>query len=62
VVLGGYATLDLAADVRLFDAGARSPVALTARVENALDRAYEGVKNFPAPGRTVLLGFRVGTR
>ena len=62
VVLGGYAAVDASLDVRLFDAGARSPVALTARIENAFDRPYEGVKNFPAPGRTILVGLRLGSR
>ncbi|AHG90671.1 TonB-dependent receptor [Gemmatirosa kalamazoonensis] len=62
VVLGGYATLDASLDVRLLDAGPRAPVALTARVENALDRRYEGVFNFAAPGRTVLVGVRLGGR
>ena len=60
VVLGGYATLDLSADVHVIEAGRGTPVALTIRVENALDRSYEGVKNFPAPGRTILVGARLG--
>jgi vitamin B12 transporter len=62
VVLGGYATVDAAAEVRLLDAAPRVPVALTVRVENALDRRYEAVKNFAAPGRTVLVGARLGAR
>jgi vitamin B12 transporter len=62
VVLGGYATLDLAGEYRVFGASTRSPVAVTVRVENALDRDYEGVRNFSAPGRTVLAGLRVGGR
>jgi vitamin B12 transporter len=62
VILGGYATLDAAADVRLFQAGHGGAVALTARVENALDRRYAGVFDFAAPGRTVLVGARLGGR
>jgi vitamin B12 transporter len=62
VVLGGYATVDASADVRVLDAGSRAPLALTLRVENALDRPYEAVRNFPAPGRTVLVGLRLGGR
>jgi vitamin B12 transporter len=35
-------------------------VALTARIENVLGARYEDVKNFPARGRTLLLGGRLG--
>jgi vitamin B12 transporter len=62
VVLGGYATLDAATDVRVLQAGASTPVALTFRVENLLDREYEAVKNYVAPGRTILAGVRFGPR
>lgn len=59
VVLGGYATTDASVDVRVIDRPA-SPVALTLRVENVFDRAYQAVQGFAAPGRTVLAGVRVG--
>jgi len=62
VVLGGYATVDATADVRLFQAGRGGAVALTGRIENAFDRRYEGVFNFAAPGRTILVGARLGGR
>ena len=62
MVLGGYATVDAAAEVRLFQAGRGGLVALTGRIENALDRRYQGVFNFAAPGRTILVGARFGGR
>ena len=60
VVLGGYATVDATAEMRVLDAGPRTPLSVTLRIENALDRRYEAVKNFPSPGRTVLVGLRLG--
>ncbi len=61
VTLGGYARLDAAADVQVTQpAGRRPGVALTLRVDNALDRAYEPVKRYEAPGRVVLVGARFG--
>jgi vitamin B12 transporter len=62
VVLGGYATVDAAGEVRLFQAGRGGSVAVTGRIENALDRRYQGVFNFAAPGRTILVGARLGGR
>jgi outer membrane cobalamin receptor len=32
-----------------------------ARIENALNRPYADVLNFPAPGRTLLVGARAAT-
>jgi vitamin B12 transporter len=59
VELPSYTLLDLSAEVSL---GALSrglsALAVTARVENALDRAYQPAFNFAAPGRTVLVGAR----
>jgi vitamin B12 transporter len=56
VELPAYARLDLAGEYRV----AGSDVAVTARVENALDARYEPVLHFRAPGRALLLGLRVG--
>lgn len=58
VALPAYTTLDLSGAMPLLRSGSSS-VALTARVENALDRRYQEIANFPALGRTVLLGARV---
>jgi outer membrane cobalamin receptor len=60
VTLPSYVRLDLAASVTVLRDRART-VALTARVENALDRRYEDVLHFPAPGRAVLLGVRLSS-
>ena len=59
VTLPAYTRLDFSAsrEILRFAAG-RSSLGLTLRVENALDRDYEDVLNFPAPGRTVLIGAR----
>jgi vitamin B12 transporter len=60
VTLPSYTLLDLSAEAALENlARALAPVTLTARVENALDRAYQPSFGFSAPGRTVLLGARV---
>lgn len=59
VELPSYTLLDLSGDVSLSALSrALAPVALTARVENALDSDYQSAFNFPAPGRTVLIGLR----
>ena len=58
VVLQPYVKLDLAASVRVAR-GRASSVSLTARIENALDRHFEDVFNFPAPRRAVLIGARI---
>lgn len=58
IALPAYTTVDLSAAVPLLVRSA-STVALTARVQNALDRRYAEVANFPALGRTILLGARV---
>ena len=58
VLLPWYTTLDLAGELHLLrraDVG----LVLTARLENAFDYEYEAIANYPAPGRTVLLGGRV---
>lgn len=59
VTLPSFTKIDLAAsrDVVRSPSG-KSAFAVTLRVDNALDRRYEDVLNFPAPRRTFLLGAR----
>jgi vitamin B12 transporter len=60
VTLPAYTKIDFAAAhdfVR--SASGRSSMGLTLRVDNVLDRRYEDVLNFPAPGRTFLVGARI---
>lgn len=59
VRLAPYTRADLAGDWTLRARAGRT-LALTARAENLLDRRYEPIRNFPAPGRTILVGVRVG--
>jgi vitamin B12 transporter len=49
----GYASLDLGASVSLAH---WLPAEARIRVSNALDRSYEEVKGYPAPGRRVTVG------
>lgn len=60
VVLPAYQRIDLAAQYEVHRADAGLP-ALTAtlRLDNALNRSYEEVANFPARGRTVFVGARI---
>lgn len=59
VTLPAYARIDIAGSREIIRfASGRSSLGITARVENAFDREYEDVLNFPAPGRTILLGAR----
>jgi vitamin B12 transporter len=58
VRLPWYTTLDVAGELHLLERGAVG-LALTARLENALDEKYEAIANYRAPGRTVLVGGRV---
>lgn len=59
VTLPAYVRVDVASSRDIFrSASGKSSLAITARVENALDKRYEDVLNFRAPGRTVLLGAR----
>jgi vitamin B12 transporter len=60
VTLPSYVKLGLSASVRVLSRGA-STVSLTARMDNALDRRYEDVLHFPAPGRALLLGARLSS-
>lgn len=58
VRLPAYTRADLAGDWTPLRRNGRS-IALTVRVENLLDESYEPIRNFPAPGRIVLVGARV---
>lgn len=61
ITLPAYVKVDLAGSVDVLRTPSRT-LALTARVDNALDRKYEDVLHFPAPGRTVLIGGRLTAR
>jgi vitamin B12 transporter len=61
VILPSYARVDLATQIDLLRPRGGTPgLAVSARVENLLDHGYEDVKNFPARGRTLLVGGRLG--
>jgi vitamin B12 transporter len=57
VSLPAYARLDLSADLPIARA-ARGGLTFNVRIENALNQHYADVFNFPAPGRTLLIGAR----
>lgn len=59
VRLPAYTIVDLAGEARLVEAA--SGVTLTARVANLLDTEYEEVRYYLAPGRTILVGVRLGS-
>jgi vitamin B12 transporter len=59
VTLPAYTKFDVAGSVDIWRAAAnRSSFSVTARVENLLDKEYETVLHFPAPGRVLLVGAR----
>ena len=60
VTLPSYTKLDLSADLPL-TTNHRGGLKLSLRVENALDKHYEDVLHYAAPGRTVLIGARAAT-
>jgi vitamin B12 transporter len=60
VTLPAYAKLDLSAELPLAGLD-RSGLSLNARLENALDKRYEDVLHYAAPGRTILIGLRATT-
>ena len=61
VTLASYTRIDLAAQLDLLRPRGSTPgFAVSGRVENLLDHGYEEVKNFPARGRTLLVGGRLG--
>lgn len=55
-----YTVLDLAATLPLVARPGTGDAALTLRVANVLGTHYEPVVNYPAPGRMVLVGLRLG--
>jgi outer membrane cobalamin receptor len=58
--LPAYRLVDLSADVAILEAARHGVgVALTARLENALDEDYESVVGFAGRGRTLYAGGRV---
>jgi vitamin B12 transporter len=60
VTLPAYTKVDVAAEYPLTRVRLDN-VRLSARIENAFDKRYEEVLNFPAPGRVVLLGLKANT-
>jgi vitamin B12 transporter len=59
VTLPAYTRVDVAGSLDLWKGQNGSSIGLTGRVENALDKRYETVLHFPAPGRVILVGARV---
>ena len=62
VVLKPYTRVDLSGELDVPPRHAESPVALTVRVDNALNASYEEIRNFAVPGRTLYLGVRLHVR
>jgi outer membrane cobalamin receptor len=60
VTLPAYTKVDLSAEIPIA-MRIRGGLMLNARVENALNKRYEDVLHFAAPGRTVLIGARAST-
>ncbi|HEY8483280.1 MAG TPA: TonB-dependent receptor [Longimicrobiales bacterium] len=61
VTLDAYTRLDLAFAYDILPARASRPgLTATLQVENAFDASYQEVANFPARGRTIFVGARVG--
>jgi vitamin B12 transporter len=58
VTLASYVNMGLSGSMRVFRTDATT-VSLTARVDNLLDRRYQDVFNFPAPGRAILIGAKL---
>lgn len=58
VTLPSYVKLDLSGSIDVVH-DPRRTVALTLRVDNALDKRYEDVLHFPAPRRALLVGGRI---
>ena len=60
VTLPPHTRVDVSSTYELGRARSTRPtLELTARIENLLDARYEDVRNFPARGRTLLLGGRL---
>jgi outer membrane cobalamin receptor len=60
VTLPAYTKLDISAELPIA-MRRRGGLTLNARVENALNKRYEDVLHFAAPGRTLLIGARAST-
>ncbi len=60
VTLPAYAKLDISSELPIA-MRSRAGLTLNARLENALNKRYEDVLHFGAPGRTVLIGARAST-
>jgi outer membrane cobalamin receptor len=60
VTLASYTKLDLSAEFPLTQLH-RGGLKISLRLENALDKRYEDVLHYAAPGRTVLVGARAAT-
>jgi vitamin B12 transporter len=61
VTLSGYTLLDMEASWTLRRGKGRQPdVSLSLRGDNLLDRPYQEVLGYPAPGRAFYVGLRVG--
>jgi vitamin B12 transporter len=60
VTLASYTKLDLSAEFPLTPLH-RGGLKISLRLENALDKRYEDVLHYAAPGRTVLVGARAAT-
>jgi outer membrane cobalamin receptor len=58
VTLPAYVRVDASTQVELWRAPGGSSISLTGRLENALDKHYETVLHYPAPGRAILVGAR----
>ena len=58
VTLPAYVRIDAATEAGVWRGENGSSLSLTARVENVLDKRYETVLHYPAPGRAILLGAR----
>lgn len=58
--LEAYTRVDLAVSLHFLRAGGRYAFTPVVRVDNLLDERYEEARNFPAPGRTVIAGARIG--
>jgi vitamin B12 transporter len=58
VTLPAYTRIDLSGLIDVWTRPNGSSLSVTGRVENALDRQYETVLHYPAPGRTILVGAR----
>jgi vitamin B12 transporter len=58
VTLPTYVRADASSESAIWRGENGSSLSLTARIENVLDKRYETVLHYPAPGRTFLLGAR----